>query len=244
MIQAIIIDDEALILDNLTYIFQQLPDTRLLGAYQDPSKALADYPSLHPDVVIVDINMPYMNGLEFAEKLRELDKKANIIFLTAYDNYALDAFSVHAVDYILKPVTTSKLKKSLERIQRKESAHTEQLSISESGGRPLKIPGLLNNRIHLLKPEDILYIEVNQRTVFGHTQTQCYQLKHSISYWEELLADKGWFRCHRCYLINLDQVAEVSQMFNNTYDVRLHNCETVIPVSRTYSNAFRDYLHL
>lgn len=110
MIQAIIIDDEALILDNLTYIFQQLPDTRLLGAYQDPSKALADYPSLHPDVVIVDINMPYMNGLEFAEKLRELDKKANIIFLTAYDNYALDAFSVHAVDYILKPVTTSKLK--------------------------------------------------------------------------------------------------------------------------------------
>ena len=110
MIQAIIIDDEALILDNLTYIFQQLPDTRLQGAYQDPSKALADYPSLHPDVVIVDINMPYMNGLEFAEKLRELDKKANIIFLTAYDNYALDAFSVHAVDYILKPVTTSKLR--------------------------------------------------------------------------------------------------------------------------------------
>ena len=74
MIQAIIIDDEALILDNLTYIFQQLPDTRLLGAYQDPSKALADYPSLHPDVVIVDINMPYINGLEFAEKLRELER--------------------------------------------------------------------------------------------------------------------------------------------------------------------------
>lgn len=152
MIQAIIIDDESLILDNLTYIFQQLPDTRLLGAYQNPSKALEDYPHLHPDVVIVDINMPHMNGLEFAEKLRKLDKKANIIFLTAYDNYALDAFSVHAVDYILKPVTTSKLVKSLKRIQEKQSDHTEQLSISETSGCPLKIPGLQNHRIHLLNP--------------------------------------------------------------------------------------------
>ncbi len=244
MLQAMIIDDEALILDNLTYIFQQLPDTQLLGAYQDPAKALADYSTLQPDVVIVDINMPNMNGLEFAEKLREQSPQANIIFLTAYDNYALDAFSVHAVDYILKPVTSSKLKKSLERIQGKESAHTDKLSISENSGRPLKIPGLLNNRIHLLNPQDILYIEVNQRTVFCHTKQQQYQLKHNISYWEELLSDKGWFRCHRCYLINLNQVAEVSQMFNNTYDVRLHNCDTVIPVSRTYSNAFRDYLHL
>lgn len=244
MIRVFIIDDEALILDNLSYILQQLPEVSLLGAYQDPCTALEDYSRLRPDVVIVDINMPYMNGLEFAEKLRETDFNANIIFLTAYENYALDAFSVHAVDYILKPVTSSKLKKSLDRIQGRKSAREEHLSVSETAGRPLKIPGLLNNHIHLLNPEDVLYIEVNQRTVSCRTDTQTYLLKHNISYWEDLLSNKGWFRCHRCFLINLNQVAEVSQMFNNTYDVRLHNCDTAIPVSRTYSNAFRAYLHL
>ncbi|MDO5422112.1 MAG: LytTR family DNA-binding domain-containing protein [Eubacteriales bacterium] len=244
MLKAIIIDDETLILDNLSYIFQQLENATLLKAYADPAQALEEYAYLKPDVVIVDINMPSMNGLEFAEKLRLLDDQANIIFLTAYDQYAIDAFSVHAVDYILKPVTTSKLKKSLARIQGKEDAHAEQLPASETTGHPLKIPGLLNNRIHLLNPADVLYIEVNQRSVSCCTGSEVYQLKHNISYWEELLSGKGWFRCHRCFLINLNQVAEISQMFHNTYEVRLHHCQTVIPVSRTYANAFKKYLGL
>lgn len=244
MINAIIIDDEALILDNLAYIFQQLPEARLLASYQDPLAALAEYPSLRPDVVIVDINMPTMNGLEFAEKIRELDTSANIIFLTAYDNYAVDAFQVHAVDYILKPVTTSKLKKSLERIQGKESSHTEQIPYLKGAGHPLRIPGLLSDRIHLLNPADVLYIEVNQRSVSCATADTVYQLKHNISYYEDLLKDKGWFRCHRCFLVNMDQITEVSLMFNNTYDIRLKNCSKVIPVSRTYAAAFKKYLNL
>jgi DNA-binding LytR/AlgR family response regulator len=244
MIKAIIIDDEALILDNLRYIFDQLPDTTLIGAYQEPAQALKEYPNLQPDVVIVDINMPSMNGLEFAEQLQQLDSRSNIIFLTAYESYAVDAFAVHAVDYILKPVTTSKLKKSLERIQGKENAHTEELQMTEGNGRPLKIPGLRNNRIHLLNPDDVLYIEVNQRNVSCSTGNEIYQLKHNISYWEDLLCGKGWFRCHRCFLLNMNQVAEVSLMFNNTYDVHLHGCDTVIPVSRTYASEFKKYLNL
>ncbi|MDY3917931.1 MAG: LytTR family DNA-binding domain-containing protein [Candidatus Limivivens sp.] len=244
MLTAIIIDDETLILDNLSYIFQQLDNARILRSYEDPARALEEYSSLKPDVVIVDINMPSMNGLEFAENLRAMDPKANIIFLTAYDQYAIDAFGVHAVDYILKPVTTSKLKKSLARIQGKEDTHAEQLPAVEDGGRPLKIPGLLNNRIHLLNPADVLYIEVNQRNVTCCTGSEIYQLKHNISYWEELLSKRGWFRCHRCFLINMNQVSEISQMFNNTYDVRLHHCSAVIPVGRTYANAFKKYLGL
>lgn len=244
MIRALIIDDETLILDNLTYIFSQLPQAELAGSFQDASKALAEYTRINPDVVIVDINMPSMNGLEFAEKLRELDPQANIIFLTAYDQYAVDAFGVHAVDYILKPVTTSKLKKSLERIHAKEDGTALKPEPEEESVLPLKIPGLLNNRIHLLNPEDVLYIEVNQRNVTCRTGKAVYQLKHNISYWEERLSNKGWFRCHRCFLINMNQVSEVSLMFNNTYDVRLHNCDAVIPVSRTYANAFKKYLNL
>lgn len=119
MIHAMIVDDEQIILDNLTYIFEQLEDAAVQKAFQDPAAALREYPALKPDVVIMDINMPTMNGLEFAEKIREIDPDANIIFLTAYDNYAVNAFGVNALDYLLKPVTTSKLTRALQRIRQR-----------------------------------------------------------------------------------------------------------------------------
>lgn len=132
MIHAMIVDDEQIILDNLTYIFEQLEDAAVQKAFQDPAAALREYPALRPDVVIMDINMPTMNGLEFAEKIREIDPDANIIFLTAYDNYAVNAFGVNALDYLLKPVTTSKLTRALQRIRQRPGG-TGQAAVSAPG---------------------------------------------------------------------------------------------------------------
>lgn len=241
MIHAIIVDDEQLILDNLTYIFEQLENATLLKAFQNPVEALREYSLLNPDVIFIDINMPSMNGVEFAEKIRELDENANIIFLTAYENYAVNAFSVHAVDYILKPVTTSKLRKSLERITPRQSNAEPAIPGSF---RQLKLPGMRNNHIYLIDPADALYISVNQRELTLHTPDRQYQLKQTISYWETILKDSGWFRCHRCFLINLNQISEISLMFNNTYDIRMKNCDDIISVSRTYAAAFKVCLNL
>ncbi len=270
MIRAMIVDDEQMILDNLIYIFEQLEDAMVLKAFQDPVEALREYPALKPDVVIMDINMPTMNGLEFAEKIRETDPDANLIFLTAYENFAVNAFGVNALDYLLKPVTTSKLMRALQRIRRRQEpweadggAHTADANIPDAcsssaadpgipgvdglpagSGRPFRIPGMRNNRIYLIDPAEALYISVNQRVVSLHTAEHEYQLKQAISWWEEMLAPSGWFRCHRLFLINLSQISEVSLMFNNTYDIRMKHCSDVISVSRTYAAEFKKYLNI
>lgn len=241
MIRAITIDDEQLILDNLAYIFSKLEETQLVKAYQDPVEALADYENVRPDVVLVDITMPSMNGLEFAEKLREIDAQANIIFLTAYEQYAVDAFKVNAIDYILKPVTTSKLSRSLERIS---ARNAQPQKTAPAPSAPLKIAGMYNNRIYLLDPAEVLYISVSQRSVLCRTKSREYQLKYTISYWEDALKGSGWFRCHRCYLINMNQISEISLMFNNTYDVKFKECPDMVTVSRTYAAAFKNYLKI
>ena len=240
MIRAIAIDDEQLILDNLTYIFSKLTDATLVQTYKNPVDALTDYHTLHPDVILVDINMPSMNGLEFAERLREIDTDANIIFLTAYEQYAVDAFKVNAVDYILKPVTSSKLIRSLERVRGSKTTPKKEHTLTA----PIKIAGMYQNHIYLLDPSDVLYISVSQRSVLGRTKALEYQLKYTISYWEELLKSSGWFRCHRCYLINMNQINEISMMFNNTYDVKFKDCPDVVTVSRTYAAAFKNYLNI
>ena len=103
MLRIIAIDDEPLVLENLKYVISQLEQAELIGAFTDPRQVLHDYPDLRPDAVLVDINMPTMNGLDFAEQLHELDSNAQIIFLTAYDSYALDAYHVSALDYLMKP---------------------------------------------------------------------------------------------------------------------------------------------
>ncbi len=242
MLRVIAIDDEPLILDNLTYIFNNLEDAELVASFLDPMQALKEYSELQPDAVIIDINMPKINGLDFAERIKELDPMANILFLTAYDNYAINAFNVGAVDYLLKPVTESMLRKSLQRIRAKSSG---QNSVSQTGPHTIiKIPALTNNHIHLIDPADALYITVSARRVYCVTDSMRYELQHAIGYWEEALKTLGWFRCHRCYLLNLHKVCEVSLMFNNTYDVRLYNCTESIPVSRTYFKSFQKHFNL
>ena len=262
MIRAMIVDDEQMILDNLIYIFEQLENATVQKAFQDPAAALREYRLLQPDVVIMDINMPMINGLEFAEKIRKIDPDANLIFLTAYENYAVNAFGVNAIDYLLKPVTTSKLMRALGRIRRRPGQDTgpetgvlplaEKTPAADPGSSgtdgisalPFRIPGMRNNRICLIDPTEALYISVNQRVVSLHTAAHEYQQKQTISYWEDLLTPSGWFRCHRLFLINMSQISEVSLMFNNTYDIRMKNCSDVISVSRTYAAAFKSYLNI
>lgn len=241
MLRIIAIDDEQLILDHISYIFSQFDEAELVATFLDPHQALEQYGALCPDAVLIDINMPKINGLDFAERIKAMDPAVNILFLTAYDDYAIDAFGVGAVDYLLKPVTASKLKKSLQRIQSKLYAPVKS-AVTTAG--LTKIPVLINNHIQLIDPATALFITVSSRHVYCVTENGKYELRHPISYWEEQLADQGWFRCHRCFLINLNKVSEVSLMFNNTYDVRMMNHTESIPISRTYAKAFREHFGL
>lgn len=116
MIRVITLDDEQLALDNLDYILKKFDEIDVILSTTSPADVLNSLESLKPDLIFADISMPEINGMEIAEKIMEQQLPSKIIFITAYEQYALDAFRVNAVDYILKPVTTSKIQHALNRL--------------------------------------------------------------------------------------------------------------------------------
>lgn len=116
MFRAVIVEDEQPILDLMKVLIGRDSDYAIVGAFTNPLEALASLPELKPDVIFIDVEMPKMNGLELAGRVHKLLESAEIVFTTAYKNYALEAFEVSALDYILKPVTTSAIKRVTERL--------------------------------------------------------------------------------------------------------------------------------
>ncbi|WNS45186.1 response regulator [Paenibacillus sp. MMS20-IR301] len=122
MIKALLIDDERLAIVKLEFMLNEMKTVEVAGCFTDPVQALEAAPRLSPDVIFLDIEMPELNGLMVAEQLQSICPKAMIVFLTAYNNYAVDAFELNALDYILKPVNRSRLSVTLERLEKRLEA--------------------------------------------------------------------------------------------------------------------------
>lgn len=114
-----LVDDELPVLELLERMLASIPDVKITGKYQNPAKALEGMAGLLPDAAFLDIDMPGMNGIELAEKLYEIKPDMEFVFVTAYDQYAIDAFKVNALDYVLKPVTLERIRDSVERVRRR-----------------------------------------------------------------------------------------------------------------------------
>ena len=241
MIRVITLDDEQLALDNLNFILKKFPELDIILSTTDANTALDSLQTLKPDLIFADISMPEINGMEIAEKVLELKLTTKVIFITAYEQYALDAFRVNAVDYILKPVTTSKVRHSLDKITSLSQGRPDP-SLKAHG--EFRIIGTQNNRFYIIRPEDGQFIKMELRDLILITQSGEYVLRHSISYWEENLVPYGWFRCHKGYLVNMNQIEAIYPMFNSTYNVKIKNQKEAIPVSRTYIKEFRALLNI
>jgi len=247
-----LVDDEQLILDNLNFLLAHFNDVEVAFSSTDALAAIQLIGEQKPDAVFLDITMPLINGLEFAERVRERSPGTRIVFITAYEQYALDAFRVNAVDYLLKPVTTSKLVRSLDRLREGKDGGSEGADPKAPGQgagrttstRSLKIPAYQDNRIFLIDPSKALYIEAAKRDLYVVSGQGRYMIRESMNYWENALKGRGWLRCHRGFLVNTNYIEEVSPMFNSTYLLSLKGCETEITVSRTYIAEFKSFLNL
>ena len=241
MIRVITLDDEQLALDNLNFILRKFPELDIILSTTAANTALDSLQSLKPDLIFADISMPEINGMEIAEKILELKLSTKIIFITAYEQYALDAFRVNAVDYILKPVTTSTIRHSLDKITSLSQGRADHTPKAHG---EFRIIGTQNNRFYIIRPEEGQFIKMELRDLILVTQSGEYVLRHSISYWEENLVPYGWFRCHKGYLVNMNQIEAIYPMFNSTYNVKIKNQKDAIPVSRTYIKEFRALLNI
>lgn len=229
-IRVMIAEDERLAREELAYLLSQETDIELLPAASNGRELLQLVEEYQPDVVFLDIKMPEMEGDQAARMLASRKQQPLIVFSTAHEDFAVDAFKLNAVDYLLKPMEPHRLQETLQRIRKRlmetvvPSAKLSKLLIEES------------NRVVVIDPASILFVARDERVIQIHTAKEVYTSKMTLQQLEEKLHSHSFFRVHKSYLVNLQYVSELVPWFNGAYNLRLKGgVETQIPVSRSYA---------
>ncbi|WP_069998669.1 LytR/AlgR family response regulator transcription factor [Cellulosilyticum sp. I15G10I2] len=246
MIKVIVVDDEKPAVDELVYMLKAYEEVEIAGAFTDPAEALDFIRKTSVDVVFLDISMPEIDGFMLAEVLIKLTSPPLIVFATAYDEYAVQAFEIHAIDYVLKPLTEGRLLKTINRItkqlQQKKSDMApirDMLNTTQNPKRYNKLPVWKNDRIYLIDKHDILFCTTNESETAIVTLKERFITSDTLADLENQLDDKVFFRCHRSYIIRLEAVSEIIPWFNNTYAVKFQGCKEEVPISRRNTKLFK-----
>ncbi|WP_313432399.1 LytR/AlgR family response regulator transcription factor [Siminovitchia terrae] len=240
-IRVMVAEDERLVREELMYMLQQEKDLLLCPSAESGEQLLDLYEKYVPDVIFMDIHMPMLSGVDVAKKLsKEKAAPPLFVFITAYDDYALEAFEVEAVDYLLKPYDESRLKEALARIRRRMSNALQTDSLKNEKESSASIPAtsklLIDDgeKVVVLSPGSIYYATRVDRFVEIHTENEFVQGKMTLQELEEKLKGFPFFRTHRSYLVNLDYIQEITPWFNGAYNLILKGAKkTQIPVSRS-----------
>lgn len=228
-------DDEPLARDELKYLLNQSKQVTILGESDSIEEALREITELKPDLVFLDIELEEGTGIELAGQLEKMEHPPAIVFATAYDEYALQAFEANAVDYILKPFEEERISHTLEKINKlrkmgeADKPDSPPLRYERNG----KIAFSVEEKIVLVPYADILFLESSEGKCMVHTIKQNYKVSEPLVEVEKRLNFLPFLRVHRSYVVNLDHIDEIEPWFNSTYNLIMKN-RSKVPVSRTY----------
>jgi two-component system, LytTR family, response regulator len=232
---AIIVDDERLVRKEMISMLGEFNNIKIIGEAEDVKSAKSLSDKLNPDLVFLDIQMPGESGFTLIEQLNPATK---IIFVTAYDEYAVRAFEVNALDYLMKPVSPERLKKAIEKLSnetKKTDFKTKSLYYDDS----LFI--LLNSQMKFVKISDILYIESSgDYSELNFVKNAKGLTSKPMNEWEERLPENHFIRIHRTSIINLNYVQKVEEWFNNSFRVYLNGKTEPLLISRRYASKLKE----
>lgn len=243
-LRTLIVDDEPLARERLRQLCRAEGDLELVGECGDGQAAVAAIESLHPDLVFLDVRMPGVDGFAVLEAVGG-DRFPAVVFVTAYDEYAVRAFDVHAVDYLLKPVSRERFAKTAERIrtQGAEGLGQKLLALLGDLKREERYLGRLliraGGRIVLVKTDDIDWIDGAGNYLKIHVGRESYLLRHTMSGLEERLDPRRFLRIHRSTIVNVDRIVELQTAYSGEYVAVLHN-STRLVISRSYRGKLED----
>jgi two-component system LytT family response regulator/two-component system response regulator LytT len=263
-LRALLVDDEQLARDELGYLLGRIGDVEVVGQAGNGMEALAAAARLRPNVIFLDVQMPGLTGFEVARRLLEEGSVSHIIFVTAYDQHAIEAFEVNAVDYLLKPVDPARLEIALQRVQRRisadrqfdpnrghDGASAEQLErivqlLADRQQRREQLALKVGERFMLVQAEEIIFASLADDNITvvttQHAGTSNYRTLDEL---QARLDPAVFWRVHRSHLVNINKIKEIVPWFSRNYLLRMKDEKaTEIPVSRTQTRRLRDYLKL
>ena len=237
MLKAMIVDDEAPARSELRYLLDEVGKTEVVAeaaSVREAIEKLKEYPC---DVLFLDINMPEATGLQFADALQHLKFPPAVVFVTAYSEFALDAFEVKAIDYLVKPVETERLRQAISRVR-------EHVVLHAKAQKSERIPVEKAGKKILISIDQIIFVMARDDYAYLQTETDRYFSTVSLAQLEKRLEGHGFFRVHRGYLVNLDMVQEVESVAGGTLLLTMVNSTEKIPVSRRRVSALKKALGL
>ncbi len=255
-ISTLLVDDERLARDELLYLLKSHPEIEVVGQGRDGLEALNLIKELSPDLVFLDVQMPGLDGLGVIRKLVEKKVKLpHVVFATAYEQYAVQAFEVHAVDYLLKPFDKTRVARAVQRARKlleSEASPSERIEAlletlqQPKSPRPARLILKTQNRLMLVDAGDVVYATIDD----GLITVVSKDMEGSSNYRtiEELQAalpqDLFW-RVHRSFLVNIKRIKEVIPWFKSSYLLRMDDRkQTEVPVSRAQTRRLRELLKL
>lgn len=237
--RVLVVDDEEPAREELSWMLEQIEGVEVVGQAPDAGEArrrLDDAGDV--ELVFLDIDMPGVGGMRLAELISEMpsDDRPMVAFVTAYDEYAVDAFDVDAVDYLLKPVRLERLRKAIDkarnRLRAKPGAGDES---SDASNRSLERISVEDRGVYRVVPiEDVLFFEAEEGVVAAATRDQRFTTEFSLKFLEQNLSPDEFFRCHRSYIVRLDAIESIAPWGAGTYRLILSDDEELsVPLARS-----------
>jgi len=247
-LQTLIIEDEELARNLLRSYLKDHPDIEIIGECENGFDGVKAINEKKPDLVFLDIQMPKITGFEMIELL---DFKPQIIFTTAYDQYALKAFEMNAVDYLLKPFSKDRMMAAIDKVKHRilteenNEEKLEELSNFRPGEAFIdRIVVKDRHKIHIITVDKIRYIESLDDYVMIYTTDGRHMKQKTMKYFEENLDPKNFIRIHRSYIVQVDNIAEIQQYEKESYIVILKDtAKTKLKVSKTGYKKIKEVLH-
>ncbi len=260
-IRTLVVDDEALAREELCFLLSNVPDVEVVGQASNGPEALTAVEALAPHLVLLDVQMPGLTGFEVARRLLARETGApHVVFVTAFDQYAIEAFNVNAVDYVLKPVEATRLEQAVARARRRISSDltapggvidgpTLERLIEMVARRPAHLQQVAvkaDERFILVQVDEIVHASLvdDVITVVTNTVTGTSNFR-TLDELQARLDPAVFWRVHRSHLVNINKIKEIVPWFSRNYILKMKDAKaTEIPVSRSQTRRLRDHLRL
>ena len=260
-LRVLVVDDEQLAREELCFLLGQMGSLEIAGQAQDGVEALRLAGELKPDVVFLDVQMPGLTGFEVARRLLLVDAPPQLVFVTAFDQYAVDAFSVNAVDYVLKPVDADRLEQTLDRLRQRavpQASATTPMPLSPADlervveavqarqGRRDQLAIRVGERFILVQAEEVVHASLVDETIVVATQTITGTSNYrTLDELQTRLDPALFWRVHRSHLVNITKIKEIVPWFSRNYLLKMKDAKvTEIPVSRAQTKRLKEHLQL